>query len=185
MNGELDFQLVKDESAGASFDCSNETINKYVRDGYYNTLLQCAYMYSISAGGRILGFYQIMFREIEAEDLSSDETFHDGGLKDGVISAVHIRFLAVDKRFHKNKIGTNTLRVIIKRVLEFAQFWPIRVITIDALNDLVEWYKEMGFVVAMKNTPSQNGVSTLMYYVCDVFAEELEKYEAEYLADNC
>ena len=77
------------------------------------------------------------------------------------------------------------MRVIIKRVLEFAQFWPIRVITIDALNDLVEWYKEMGFVVAMKNTPSQNGVSTLMYYVCDVFAEELEKYEAEYLADNC
>ena len=95
--------------------------------------------------------------------------------------SVHIRYLAIEKKYQSNKIGTNTLQVIIKDIEQFAENWPIRVITIDARNDLVEWYEKQGFKRMRKNTVGQDISTVAMYFDCMKFSHELETYlESQY-----
>ena len=47
-----------------------------------------------------------MFRDIELNDLPEDISEYDSGKKENKISAVHINFIATDKRYHRNNLGT-------------------------------------------------------------------------------
>lgn len=172
----LQFKKVTQEIEDCEFDCGVKSINEYVRNSYYPTITQHAYAYSIMGGGKILGYYQIMFREIELEDFPDDIAEYDPGIKDGKISAVHIRYIAIDEKYQKHKIGTGTLQSIIKDVQEFSNSWPIRVITIDARLDLVKWYESIGFVKMKTNTVGQDGTSEAMYFDCKKYTKELEEY---------
>ena len=127
-------------------------------------------------GDIILGFYQVMFREVILDDFPDDISYSDSGIDDSKIVAVHIRFIAVDSRFHKNKIGTNILRVVVKRIKDLSKEWPIRVITIDARKELVEWYKQEGFIPMKNNTPGQDGVTDAMYFNLVNYPEEIDEY---------
>ncbi len=172
----LQFKQVTQQVESLSFDCGVNSINDYVKNSYYPLITQQAYAYSIMCGKDLLGFYQIMFREIKLNDLPDDISEYDSGIKDGIVSAAHIRYIAIDKRFHGHKIGTGTLRSIIKEVDLFSESWPIRVITIDARNDLVNWYKEEGFREMTRNTEGQDGTTVAMYFDCMKFSDALEAY---------
>lgn len=43
--------------------------------------------------------------------------------------------------------------------------WPIRVITIDAREDLVTWYEKLGFRKMITNTLGQDGVTVSMFLI--------------------
>ncbi len=43
--------------------------------------------------------------------------------------------------------------------------WPIRVITIDAREDLVTWYEKLGFRKMVYNTPGQDGITVSMFWI--------------------
>lgn len=172
----LQFRRVTQQVESLSFDCGVNSINNYVKNSYYPLITQQAYAYSITCEKVLLGFYQIMFREIRLDDLPDDVSEYDSGIKDGFVSAAHIRYIAIDKRFHRHKIGTGTLRSIIKEVDLFSESWPIRVITIDARSDLVNWYKEEGFIELKRNTDGQDGTTVAMYFDCMKFSDELEAY---------
>ena len=175
--GSLEFKLVTKQVGETSFDCGVDSINEYVRKSYYPTIAQHAYAYSICSGDKVLGYYQVYFKEILLEDFPEEISDYQSEIKDGKITAAHIRFLAIDKQYHRNKIGTKTLESIIKEVKTFSKVWPIRVITIDARDDLVEWYKNEGFKLMINNTVGQDGVSTAMFFDCMNYYNELNEFE--------
>lgn len=174
--GTLQFRKVTRNVEDIHFECGKESINEYVKNSYFPTILQHAYAYSIMKGDIILGYYQILFREIELTDFPDDISEYEDSIKDGKISSVHIRFIAIDKKYQRNDLGTATLKTIIKDVSELAKHWPIRVITLDATLELHDWYEDMGFVDMKNNTPGQEGVSTAMYFDCHCFPSELNEY---------
>lgn len=180
----LDFELVtKSSVASESFDCGVESINKYVKDAYYPTLAQHAYAYNIIGDGKSLGYIQILFRDVELDYFPDDISDIDPGIKVDTLPAVHIRFLAINKEYQKNKIGTIALRVMIKRIEDLANDWPISMITIDARCNLVNWYEREGFKKMRKNVPGQEGVTVAMYYSCIMEPDRLHDYIEEMYAD--
>lgn len=172
----LQFKKVGRDVETTSFDCGVESINKYIKNSYFPTIMQHAYAYSIMNNGLILGYYQVLFREIELKEFPDDIAELDPCIKEGKISSVHIRFIAIDKRYQKKKIGTSSLKTIIKYISEFAENMPIRVITIDARKDLLDWYYKIGFNKMMKNAVGQDCVTEAMYFDCLKDGNELKKY---------
>lgn len=177
--GILEIKRVTKAVEHTSFECGVDSIDDYIRDSYFPMIIQHAYAYSVMSNGKVLGYYQVLFREIELTDFPDDISEFDASIKDGKISSVHIRFIAVDTEYQKNKIGTSTLKVIIKDVEELAERWPIRVITIDARVELHDWYKKMGFVDMENNKQGQDGVTVAMYFDCMKFADELKSYSED------
>ena len=172
----LQFINVNESVEDVEFDCGVKSINEYIRDAYYPHILQNAYSYCIMYNNIVLGYYQIMFRNIEVNDFPQEISDYITELNDKKISAVHIRFIAIDRKYQKQKIGTKTLNVIIKRVKDLAEIWPIRVITIDAISELVDWYGKAGFVKMNHNTTGQDGTTEAMYFDCMIHKDQLENY---------
>ena len=126
-------------------------------------------------GDIVLGYFQILFREIELEDFPEEISEYDPEIK-RTISAIHIRYIAIDKKYQRKGIGNATLQAIIKNVERLAELWPIRVITLDAMVHLVPWYMQVGFVKMKTNTLGQDGVSDAMYFDCMKHADELAEF---------
>lgn len=79
------------------------------------------------------------------------------------------------------KIGTNILRMIIKQVREsITDLIPIRLITIDAVSDKVDWYTKEGFLKMEEALPGQKGYNEYMYIDCIKNKEKLLEYVEEY-----
>lgn len=179
----LKFELVtKDDDINQYCDCGVESINQIIKESYYATLAQHAYAYRISADDKILGYVQYLFRDVELDYFPPDISGIDPGIKDHSLSAVHINYLAIDKKYqnknHKRSkgIGTVVLETMIKKIEELAEEWPISMITIDARNDLVSWYEREGFHQLRKDFPGQEGYNVAMYYNCLLKQEELTAY---------
>lgn len=176
----IQFIRVTKEIENADFDCGIDSINKYVKGSYFPTIAQHAYAYNIMSGSIMLGNFMIMFREILLEDFPEEIADVDAGVKDNRISAVHVRYLAIDGQYQRREIGTYALKVIIRRIEDMAVNWPIRVITIDARSDLIGWYEKIGFRRMHQNTLGQEGVTVAMYFDCMVYYNELKEY-----MENC
>ena len=157
------------------------SINKDVKNSYYPHILQHVYTYSIIVEKRVVGYFQIMFRDVELTDLPDDIAEYDSEVKDNRITAVHIRFIAIDKEYQKKKLGTSTLQIIIAYVRQLTQMWPVRIITIDARLDLMKWYIEEGFLSMVHNKPGQQGVTQAMVMDCMRYEEELSEYVDSWL----
>ena len=147
----------------SSFDCGVDSINGYIRESYYPTIFQEAYAYSISTKSST---EKLLFREIKLDDFPEEVADYYTPIKDGKISSLHIRFIAIDKKYQRNKIGTKSLEAIIKIIKDLAKDFPIRVITIDAELHLVKWYEKLGFFKMIRNSESQEGYTQAMYYNC-------------------
>lgn len=174
--GKLQFIEVDNKVEDATFDCGIESINNYIRESYYPHIIQNAYTYSIMYKDIILGYYQIMFREIKLEDFPEEISDYSTEINNSKLSAVHIRFIAIDEKYQKNGIGTAVLHTIIEKVRQLSIFWPIRVITIDAELDLIGWYSEIGFNKMIHNTAGQDGTTEVMYFDCMNHMNQLKEY---------
>ena len=175
----LAFERVTKDVSDHNFDCGVDSINEYVRDSYYPSIAQHAYAYNIIGKGKTLGYIQYLFRDVELEYFPDDIADVDPGVKENTLSALHIRFLAIDRRYQNRHIGTSVLETVIKIIEDLASSWPIRLITIDARTDLVKWYEKIGFKKMKKNTPGQEGVTIAMYYDCIKFPQELIAFMEE------
>lgn len=176
--GLLQFKRVTRDVESNSFDCGIKSINEYVKESYFSSITQQAYAYGIFSEGLLLGYYQIFFREINLTDFPDEMSDYFSEINDNKISSLHIHFIAIQKEYQRNKIGSSTIKVIIQGVKELSENWPIRVITLDSRNELVEWYKKEGFKIMKNNTFGQDGVSVAMYLDCFRFADDLEEYQS-------
>lgn len=172
----MNYKLLQEDVPPGAFDCGNASINDWVTKSYYVTLLQHGYAYQIVGNDKILGYYMIVLRDIELNECpESISEFFEETLCNKIPS-VCIKYIAIDKKYQGNKIGTTVLKSLIKKIREFADLFPIRVITLDALPELVEWYKQVGFREMPYNPPQQEGYTVYMYLDCIKNPEKLEKY---------
>lgn len=174
--GILQFRKVTQSVENSPFDCGVESINYYVRHSYYPLIIQQAYAYSVASKDKVLGYYQVLFRDIELDKFPehiAEYRFDDHYLK---LTALHIRYIAIDKKYQRLGIGTSVMRTIIKNCRELADVWPVRVITLDANVNLVRWYSGFDFRKTLSNTAGQDGVTTMMFLDCMRYSAELEEY---------
>lgn len=159
------------------FNCANQSIEQQIRDSYFITLLKQAYGHKIIIDDKVVGYYMLYFKGVQLDDINSimGEEF-ESNMADYYM-AMHIRYLAIDKKFQNKGIGTVVLRGIIAEILKLSQIYPIRIITIDALGEYYEWYKKIGFrdIPGIEN----NGITYPMFMDC------MSKEEARKLKEFC
>lgn len=161
--GEIYTELMDEEVKETSFTCGNESIDRKIYNSYYSTLLQQTYAYKIIIKDLICGYYLYHFQVIEAdtsEKICGDE--FNGGIYNEYMS-LHIEYLAIEKDKQHNKIGKTVLLGIIKQTMELVEQYPIRAITLEAVDEYHDWYKKLGFIDIYDE--SENGL-WLMYYDC-------------------
>lgn len=173
---ELQFKRVTRSVEYGVFDCGVPSINEDVKHSYYSHIFQHAYAYSLVVREKTLGYFQIMFRDVELKDFPEDISEYEPEVKENTISVVHIRFIAVDKNYQNKGIGQSILDSIIMQVNKLAERWPIRIITIDARWDLVNWYTKSGFRPMIHNKEGQDGVTKAMYMDCMRYEKEISEY---------
>lgn len=125
------------ESEPCCFDCGNKSINQMVEDAYQSTLLQFATAYEILYGDTIVGYYMMVFKKIIISKMPEEFQEYTSLLESCV--AAHIRFIAINKLYQHQKLGTAALVIIEQEVNKLIKRWPIRLITLDATPDNVEW----------------------------------------------
>ena len=172
----LELKRVLRDVEETEFDCGIDTINDMVKNSYYPFIAQHAYTYSIIYKEKIIGYIQIMLRDINISSFPDDISDINPEIRDGTITSMHINFLAIDQRCQRKTFGTYALKMMISRVDKFAKEWPIRVITIDAREELVTWYERIGFKRISKNFDGQSGYNVAMYMSCLKYGDELEEY---------
>lgn len=173
---ELSYKFLDKEVENGTFDCGVPSINDYVYASFFATLLQHGYAYQILYKKNIvIGYYMITFNHVRIDDCPETVSEYTSELSE-FLYCVEIKYLAIARDYQKRKIGTNVLPSIIKSIKDYALSFPIRLITIDARVDLVDWYKRMGFREFPHNPEWQDGYTTKMYMDCLIRQEELERY---------
>lgn len=127
------------------FYCGNGSIERQIQDAYFQCLLEISYTFEISTNdGRVLGYICLKLHKIKPEDLPEEVGDVDIGYR-FYFYAVELKFLAIEKSMQRNGLGTAVLDIIIKKLLAQHDSIPYRFIYIDALQERVSWYQEMGF----------------------------------------
>lgn len=158
------------------FCCANASIEEQIKDSYFITLLKQAYGYQILIERQIVGYYMLYFKNIKLDvvnQILEEEYFSN--MADFYI-AMHIRYLAIDRKVQHQGIGTVVLKGIIAEILKLSKSYPIRIITIDALQEYYEWYQHIGF----RELPGhgRDGIIVPMFIDCmsKADAESLQRY---------
>lgn len=157
------------------FKCKNSSIEQQIEDSYYITLLKQAYGHQIIIDDSVVGYYMLYFKGIEFEEVNQ---IMDGDYSSSMADyymSVHIRYIAIDERLQHKGIGKTVLKALITQLMNLSKLYPIRLITLDALNEYHDWYYNIGFrdIPGIEN----NGITTSMYIDC-MTKEDAEKFEA-------
>lgn len=180
--GKLQFDLITKKDESNDFDCGNPKINESIRESYYAMLTQQAYTYRVYEKGKedmVLGYIQYYFLDINLTAFPSDVSDLDSGIKSNFLTAVHINYLAINKKYQGRGIGGAVLKTIVRKIEKLVENWPVSVITIAAKEELVSWYKKFGFNELTKNFEGQTGYNIAMYYDCLSKQDELSAYLEE------
>lgn len=159
------------------FTCGVNSIDTWVQESYYGLLTKQMNTYEIVLDGRTVGYYGLMFREVKPEECKEEVAEYSAVTLSDKFISVCIKYLVVDVRFHRRGIGTKILWDVIKRVKLLSKEYPIRLIVIDALPELVEWYKTFGFAPMEHNSIGQDGFSEQMFIEL-VDYKQLDEYAA-------
>lgn len=174
--GQLKFSLLQEDVKPGEFDCGVQSINEWIHHSYLVTLLQHCYAYSVDVDGENIGYCMIMFRNVELNTMpESVSEYYDESFCEE-ISTVYIKYLAIKSDLQRNGLGSVVLRALITRIRSWVEFLPIRVITIDAMDNLIGWYTKEGFKLMPSNTEGQEGVTTYMYMDCLKNPQKLVDY---------
>ena len=135
------------DPCNSMFDCGVKGINNMIKRSYYSTLLQQLYCYEIVVDGIVIGYYMLGFRKIKFEECPGDigDLFDD--LSEDGYCALHIKYIAITAKYQKRGIGTKVLYILLRQIKELCKTWPVRIITLDAIRERVEWYKKNGFLL--------------------------------------
>lgn len=137
--------------------------------------MQYSYAYEVSLSGQVVGYYMIKFRTINLEKAPPEI----GEFESSIVhdcSALHISYIAVDKKYQNKKIGTYILKTIVAQVLKMCQQFPITLITLDALKDKYEWYKKRGFIAFDESELNAMETTIPMYISCIINKDAVNNY---------
>ena len=74
---------------------------------------------------------------------------------------LHIEYIAVGTPYQRKGIGSSVLKKIIRDTEKISEILPLRLITMDALKEYVEWYQQFHFKSCGEE--SDNSAVELMY----------------------
>jgi len=173
--GKIVIQKLKYDVQSGSFDCGNESINRLIQESYFPTLLQYSYAYEVSVSGQVVGYYMIKVKSVKLEKAPSEIREYESSIVHDCC-ALHISYVAVDKKYQNKKIGTYILKCIVAQTLNICQKFPITIITLDALKDRYDWYKKRGFVAFDENELETMETTIPMYVNCILDKEAVNNY---------
>lgn len=168
-------KISSDDDILDNFDCTNPSINKLIKKSYYPTLLRQGYTFCVSCQGITIAYYMLNFMYFDIESFPDDiSDYYDASFGNGLCS-VHIKYIAVDKQYQKQKVATNILQHIMDSTKTLSNGWPVRFITLDALTDKVKLYRKLGF---KELEPEDiHSPTVTMYYDCTP-SDEIESIES-------
>ena len=179
--GQLKFTVLQDDVHQGEFDCGVQSINDMIVNSYFVTLLQHCYAYKVTSDDQLLGYCMVMLQNVDISKFPQEQFEEFDPTFCEVLPTMYIKYLAIEESIQRNGIGTIVLEGLIQMIRKYAEKLPIRVITIDAMNHLVNWYSKEGFKRMPKNKAGQEGTTTYMYLDCLKNPEKL----AEYISNNC
>lgn len=159
------------------FSCGVATIDRQIQQSHILVILRRCYAYSVTSKGILLGYYMVSLKGFRVDEFYPPvedhfvEPYQD-------LYALNIDYIAVNKCYQGKHIGTAILQNILYDVKNLQRICPIRLITLEALNERISWYKEFGFKEA-KHPNTNNSATTLMYYDM-VSPEDIELLESEF-----
>lgn len=158
-----------------TFDCGNASINSLIYKSCYPTVLQHAYAYVAQFEETIVGVYMLKFMKIDLSSCPEDISDYQSDICSDCFS-IHIKYIAVSKDLQGQRLGSSLLALIIRYVRKLCEKWPVRLITLDALKDKVDWYKLFGFVPFNENDMEDNEPTIKMYLDCLLDPDLLNRY---------
>lgn len=145
-----------------SFDCGNQSINNLIFHSYYSTLLHQGFAFCVSNDHDIIAYYMLKFVNVDISICPDEISDYCDDSFDPHLCAVNIEYIAVDKKYQGCHLGTYILQQIITDIHELCEYWPVRLITLDALTTKINWYKTFGF---KEFKPNDDSSSTVRMYI--------------------
>lgn len=140
-----------------SFDCGDIDMNTFYRDEFYEEMeLGLNATYALLFKGELAVLCSICADRI---NLAADEK-EETELPRGVVPAIKIARIGRDIRFKEQRLGKLMLDYIILMILkEYYKSIGVRMITLDAYPNRVEFYEELGFKVNKNQGKDNHNVS--------------------------
>lgn len=128
----------------SEFSCGNASIEKSIKNSYFQSLCEISYTFEVRYDDKVVGYFCLKLHTIEPRDLPED--IGDISLGEPfMFYAVEIKFLAVWKYVQHKGIGTAIINTIISLLRECNSNIPYRFVYINALSELADWYEKLGF----------------------------------------
>lgn len=171
--GDLTFTKMT-KPADSSFTCGISSIDKMVKDSYFLCLLKRSYAYEVTAEGKVVAYYRIELRRFDNSKFDPPLDEHSLDLYNDLY-ALHIQYIAVRKDFQRHHIGDAILKHILRNIGNIVFYCPLRLVTLEAFQELVVWYKKYTFEALAQ---SQDNPETTLMFLDLVSSEDLDKINA-------
>ena len=176
--GQISYRLLSEDIIINEFTCGNPSIDQMLKDGFYSTLLKQGFCYEIVIRDRIVGYFFYTYILVSCNDENMDS--YCSTLMGFNYPALHIKFIAIDKKFQRKKIGTNVLRLFISNARKLHKDFPVRFVVIDALKDLESFYSKLGFQPVDDQDISANLSTIRMFF--DLFDDDERQRLQDYIS---
>jgi len=142
----LDFRLLDKTHDRSTFDCGDETLNKYLLERSGQELrrnIAFPYLMTLKDQNAVYGYYTLSASSVQANKLPAEiakVTRYD------YLPAVLIGRLALDKTYHGKGYGQYLLIDALRRISRSKDF-AVTLIVVEAKNQKAEdFYKHFGFI---------------------------------------
>lgn len=163
----------------SSFDCGNIGINEQIRESYYLDLLRYVHAFEIFVDNKSVGFYQIGFRRIYLSSCPEDISDYSAAGIDWCFS-LNVQYIAIDKNYQGCGIGSMVLLSILNKARVLSMNYPVRLVTLLAVRERVQWYKDRGFKMF-----DESEIENLHNHEIDMYIDLLSVSNKEKIEEYC
>jgi len=165
---------IKREDTASVLDCGESDINSLMESAYLASLQKQGFAFNAFVDNELVA--QVMLTMTIILDPSRES------LPDCGFPSVKIEYIAVDRLWQHQGIGTVLMKSIVDYVREQSNRMPIRFIYLESVQDKVGWYSEFGFSELGKDLKTRYKDSYTVP-MCIDFLDD--KAVEEYLEEIC
>ena len=173
--GQIEMRKLISDPCNQAFDCGIAGINDMIKRSYFPTILQHLYCFEVKVDGEIIGYYMYGFRKLKMEECPGETGEYFSDLSD-VCYTLHLKYIAVASQYQHHGVGTKVLYLLIKQIFEMCKIWPVRLITLNALKERVDWYRSIGFKMFNELDMQNNDKDVQMYMDCLLDPDKVSEY---------
>lgn len=160
--------------ADPTFTCGIESIDKMVKDSYFLCLMKRSYAYEVTYNGIIVGYYRIELKRFDNSKFDPPLDEHSLDLYSDLY-ALHIQYIAVRKEYQQHHIGSSIFEHILQSVDDIVKCCPLRLVTLEAFHDLINWYSKYTFIDL---APSLDNPETNLMFSDLISSSDLDKIQS-------